>query len=183
MSAVLDTPSVRRFTDDLRADATRCGNGEGTECRTLEAKIGRFVALCGQLRAAVNGWAMSVFRGETEADAEAEKLYHGAVVSLLDQAKRVAEGGERFAAQCYHLEGLEDLKWRVRDLEYLVANWRTPKLAVAPGPRVRPSAEATAEILRNIAALPAPVADWQPSTAEQREFLEKHPAGDERRDG
>jgi hypothetical protein len=107
MSAVLDLPTVRRFTDHLRDDAARCGNGEGMECSTLEAKIGHFANLCGQLCETVSEWARHVFAGKITAEPEVEALLRGAVVSLLDKAKLVAKQGEEFDGPCYYLDGLQ----------------------------------------------------------------------------
>lgn len=173
MTATLDLPAVRRFTDVLRDDAARCGNGEGLECGNLEAKISHFVGLCEQLREMVNHWARLVFEGRIESEPEVEQLLHGAVVSLLDQVRGVAERGEEFDGPCYYLEGLPHLQRWVQDLDYLANHWRTPKLAASPGPRAPLTDTAVAEGLKTIKTMPPLPADWQPATPEQQEFLRK----------
>lgn len=183
MSAVLDLPTIRRFTDDLRLDTARCGNNEGMECGTLEAKIRHFVSLYHRLRVTVDRWARLVFEGKIAVEPEVEKLLHGAVVSLLDEVKSVVKQGEEFDGPCYYLDGLPQLINCVHDLDYLAHHWRLPKLAVGPAPRVPLSDTAVAEGLKVVAGLPSLPADWQPSTPEQREYLRKQQEATKKRHG
>ncbi len=173
MPALLDLPAVRRFTDELTADVARCGNGEGMECSTLEAKIRHFVSLCAGLRTQVNEWAKSVFKGQATVDPEIELLYRHAVETLAARAKLVVAEGITANVPCYYLDRLSSLEWHVRDLEYLHANWRTPKLSVAPGPRVPLSENAIAEGLKVIEQMRPLPTDWQPITPEQFEALRR----------
>jgi hypothetical protein len=173
MPATLDLPTVRRFTDDLNERLRRCDNGEGMICSSLDESINYYVRLCGELREYVNQWARAVFMGRVAFDPEVEKLLMMESRRLLHRAKQVAACGRVMNGQRFVLEGLGALHYHIADLDYLLENWVSPRLAVGAAPRVKLSEAAeqqASERLEKLSPLPS---DWRPTDPEQVAFFQK----------
>ncbi len=173
MNETLDLATVRRFTEELDSRVSRCDNGEGGECRTLDATLSQYVLLCTEYRTAVNDWARTVFSGRVEGDPEIESLFLRAGAALLGHSKRALERGHQFEGPCYYLDGLTGLERWVRDLDYLLSNWVSPAISVGPAPRTFLSDRVAQEVRAGLAGLPSLPVDWSPSTLEQADVFNK----------
>jgi hypothetical protein len=167
MPATLDLSAVRRFTDDLNERLRQCDNGEGMFCSNLSATINHYVQLCGELRAYLNQWARAIFTGQTAFDQAVEDLLKEEARRLLHRSKQVAAQGRAMDGMCYVLPGLNPLHCHLADLDYLLENWVSPRLAVSPAPRVKLPQAAVEQIMEHIGKLPALPADWRPNDPEQ----------------
>ena len=155
MSATLDLPAVRRFTDDLKDRLHRCDDGEGMVCSNLDGTINFYVELCGELRAYVNQWARAIFTGQLTFDPAVEALLKDEARQLLQRAKQVAARGRAMDGPCYLLQGLNMLHCYIADFDYLLENWVSPRLAVSPTPRLKLSREAEQQIMARLEKLSA----------------------------
>ena len=145
--------AARSYTADLAERARQCGNGEGFECMTIEGKIKRQVELSSALLNYVRGWAKEIFAGKADASPEVESLLKGQITAMLLRVGRVAAEGRSHCEACGPLAGLDDLHWHISNFEYMLRNWVTPKLAVAPGPRVSVPDAAANEIRESLRVL------------------------------
>jgi hypothetical protein len=153
MSATLDLPAVRRFTDDLNHRLRRCDTGEGLECATLEQSIEYHARLCTELRSYVKQWARAVFIGEVSFDSSVERLLTEELRRLLQRAEQVAARGRAMDGECYQLQGLNELHSHIADFHFLLENWVSPRLAVSPAPRVKLSKAAASQIAERLRTL------------------------------
>jgi hypothetical protein len=168
-----DITTVRRFTEDLNDLARRCDNGEGTECTTLERSLERYVELCATLREKINDWARAIFKGELAFDVEVEGQLKSGARELLVRAEEVAARGRAMDGQCYVLAPLNELHYRIADLDYLLGNWVRPKPAVSPAPRVRMPAAAEQEAAERIKSLQPLPSGWRPKDPGQLAFFQE----------
>lgn len=173
MLATLDFVGVRRFTDDMNANLLRCDNGEGMECNTLEKSIETYVRLCKTLRECVNRWAMAVFAGDVAFDARVGELLRDETKALLARAGKVAERGRTLEGPCYFFEGLNALHRHMQDLQDLLREWVSPRLAVGPAPRVKIPEETRRLIAERLLELQPLPSDWTPTDPEQLAFFRK----------
>jgi hypothetical protein len=176
MPATLDLLAVRRFTDDLNERLRQCDNGEGMICSNLDESINHYVQLCGELRAYVNQWARAIFTGQTAFDQAVEDLLKEGARRLLHRSKQLAAQGRSMDGMCYVLPGLNPLHCHLADLDYLLENWVSPRLAVSPAPRVKLSDAAEQQVRERIGKLSALPADWRPSDPEQLAFFQRQRA-------
>jgi len=176
MPAILDISAARRFTDDLNERLRQCDNGEGMFCSNLSATIDHYVQLCGELRAYVNQWARAIFTGQTAFDQAVEDHLKEEVRRLLHRSKQLAAQGRAMDGMCYVLPGLNPLHCHLADLDYLLENWVSPRLAVSPAPRVKLSYAAEQQVRERIGKLSALPADWHPSDPEQLAFFQQQRA-------
>ena len=176
MPATLDLVAVRRFTEDLNERLRRCDHGEGMICSNLDESINHYVQLCGELRAYINQWARAIFTGQASFDPEVEELLKQEVRHLLHRSKQIAARGRAMDGQCYVLQGLNPLHCYIADLDYLLENWVSPRLAVSPAPRMRLSQAVEQQVNERLGKLSALPADWRPSDPEQAAFFQKRRA-------
>ena len=137
MPVTLDLIAVRRFTEELDDRQRRCDNGERTICSNLDDSITYYVQLCAELRTYVNEWARAIFTGQVAFDQAVEVVLKQEIRRLLQRAKQVAARGRAMDGECYVLQGLNPLHRHIADLDYLLENWVSPRLAVNPAPRVK----------------------------------------------
>ena len=176
MPATLDLPAVRRFSDGLNERLRQCDNGEGTVCSNLEESISYYVALCDELRGYVNEWARAVFTGRVAFDPEVEALLKKAAQALLGRAKQVAARGRATEGECFELQNLDALHYRIADFDYLLENWVSPRLSAGPAPRVKLPDAAEQQIIERLEKLPALPSNWRPTNPEQLTFFQKKKA-------
>jgi hypothetical protein len=168
-----DLAEVRHFTADLASRMSRCDNGEGMECSTLEDTLLHYAALCCEYRENVRAWGRAVFSGEIEFDSEVERIWREEGKQLRASAVEVLGYGQKAEGPCYVLDGQAALQAALWNLEKLLKKWVTPKLAVSPSARQRitfSDAEA-AEVKRRMDALPPLPVDWQPADPKQQQQL------------
>jgi len=159
MSAILDLPAVRRFTEDLTDRLRRCDNGEGAICSNLDESINHYVHLCGDLRAYINQWARAIFTKQVAFDPAVEDLLKEEMRHLLHRAKQLAARGRAMDGQCYVLQGLNALHCHIADFDYLLENWVSPRPAVSPAPRVKLSNAVEKQVLERLEKLSALAGD------------------------
>ena len=176
MLATLDLFTVRRFADDLNDRLRRCDNGEGMICGNLDESINHYAQLCGELRAYIRQWARAIFTGKVAFDPAVEELLKHEVLGLLHRSKQVAARGRAMDGQCYVLQGLNSLHCHMADLDYLLQNWVSPRLAASPTPRVTLSEAAEQQVAERIGKLSGLPTDWRPSDPEQLDFFQKQRA-------
>jgi hypothetical protein len=167
MLAELSLHGVRRFTEDLSDRIRRCDNGEGMMCSTLDEGIKHYAQLCHDLRQVVDEWARAIFTGQVSFDPEVEALLRTHLSVLLGRAERIAAHGRAMVGECVELEGLNFLHYHIADLNYLMENWVSPRLAVGPAPRVPIPEAAEKEIRGGLQALAPLPNDWRPTDTEQ----------------
>jgi hypothetical protein len=176
MLATFDLPAVLHFTEDLQDRQRRCDNGGGMVCSDLDATISYHVQLCSELRQGISGWARAVFTGQVPFDPAVETLLKVEVQELLPHSKRVAAQGREKNWMCFELAGLNQLHYWIVDLDYLLENWVSPRLAVSPAPRVKLPAAAEQQIIERLEQLPPLARDWCPADPEQLAFFQKQNA-------
>ena len=153
MLASFDLPTVRRYTEDLSDRARRCDNGEGTACSDLQSRLNHYLRLCGELRESINRWARAIYSGNIKLDPEVERLLKTEAASILRRAKELAAIGRAMDGACFVLEGLDRLHYYVADLDYLLENWVSPRLAVSPAPRLKVPEAADKEAMERLKSL------------------------------
>ncbi len=167
MPGILDLPAVRRFTDDLTNRQSRCDNNEGMICSTLEERINHYVKLCDELLEYVGHWARAVFKGEIAFNSDVEHLLKQDAKLLLEGAKKCADSGRALEGRCYSLDDLNRLHRFIRSLEYQLAHWVSPRLAVGPAPRVKLPEATERQIEQRLGQLPPLPNDWLPTDPDQ----------------
>jgi hypothetical protein len=173
MFPALELPDLRRFFDDLNDRARRCDNAEGMICSTLDESIDHYVQLCRELRECVNQWARAIFTGRVAFDQAAENLLKEEMSSLLHRAKQVAARGRAMDGQCFVLQGLNSLHFHMADLNYLLDNWVSPRVAVSPAPRVQLSNAVEQQVIERLKSLSPMPSDWCPTDPEQLAIFQK----------
>jgi len=176
MPFALDLMAMRRFTEDLKDRRSRCDNGEGMICSTLDESINHYVQFCGELRAYINQWARAIFTGQGAFDQAVEDLLKEETRRLLHRAKQVAARGRAMDGECYLLQGLNSLHYHIADFDYLLENWVSPRLAVSPTPRVKLSHAVEQQVIERLGKLSALPTDWRPTDPEQLAFFQKQRA-------
>jgi hypothetical protein len=152
-----DYEQVNATLSPLKAKLQDCAHGEGNQCEMLDSHLNCCAEICFKVHGALVEWAQDVFAGRVVFDPEAERLWRAEVGQIYAQAKRVWKFGRKAEAPCWDLPGQSKLETALWHLNYLLENWVTPKLSVAPSPRVTPQLDATAvnSMRQQLAELPA----------------------------
>jgi len=165
-----DLVEVRGFAADLDARMTRCQNGEGMECATLDAALRHHASLCCEFTDKVRLWGREVFAGRVAFDPEVESVWLIEGSRLYTRAMEMCAHSQGAGAPCYILEGQDVLLRALWGLYRLLKGWVTPKLAVGPSARqglvLDPAA--AEEARRRVASLPPLPADWKPDDPQQQ---------------
>lgn len=166
---------VRAFAAETEARQTRCDNGEGNECMTLDGRMREYAALCRETVRMLKDWGWAVFTGVTPPDpvvdaqilATARKLHHASL--------RTIQVGKKAADECYMMEGLEDLQKEIRSLGHLLNAWVTPAAATAATSRRAASLppDQVAEAAGKAEKLPPLPPDWAPTNPQQAAVYEQ----------
>lgn len=154
MLATFDLPTVSRFAAELRERQHRCETGEGMVCSNLDESIKCHANLCRDLLFALKQWANAVFKGQVAFDPQVEAEFQAQVRVLLPHAKRMAAKGREKNWMCFEFRELDQLHYWIADLDYLQEHWVSPRLAVAPSPRVSAPDAAERQITERLAKLP-----------------------------
>jgi hypothetical protein len=96
-----------------------------------------------------------VFAGRVVFDRDAERLWRAEVGQVYAQAKRLWKLGRKAELPCWELKGQSKLETALWHLNFLLENWVTPKLSVAPSPRVALRLDDAEAIRKQLAELPA----------------------------
>ncbi len=170
-----DVAEVGAFAADLTARVDRCDNGEGMECASLDDALRHYAKLCCEFREGVRQWGRAVFAGHAPFDPQVEEVWLDAGIGLYERAVEMQAFGWQAEVPCYELDGRAALDAALRNLDLLLRNWVTPKLAVGPAARqpIDLPAPAAEEVRRRIAALPPLPADWSPATRRQQRQLNR----------
>ncbi len=166
-----DLDEIRTFTADVDARMTRCDNGEGMECATLDAKLRHYAQLCWDVRSTVRAWWEAVFSGRVACDPDVNKALYDKADQLYERASDLLIFNEAQAVgPCAPCDGHAVLGSALWWLKHLLDHWIIPKKAVGPAARHVPNPDqaALAETKRAIESLPGLPADWQPADPEQQ---------------
>lgn len=169
MLATFDLPAVSRFAAELKKRQRQCESGEGTVCINLEESIKCHADLCRDLLLALKHWANAVFKGQIAFDSQVEATFRAQVRDLLPRAKRMAAKGREKNWMCFEFRELDQLHYWVADLDYLQEHWVSPRLAVAPAPRLSVPDAAERQINERLDKLPPLPRDWSPCDPGQQE--------------
>lgn len=152
-----DYEQVHAVLSPLKAKFHDCAHGEGTQCETLDKHLDCCAEICLEVFAAVVLWAQDVFAGKIAYDPEAERLWRAEVGQIYSQAKRFWQIGRKAEVPCWELAGQSKLETALWNLNFLLQDWVTPKLAIAPSPRVtlQLDDDEYAAIRQQLAELPA----------------------------
>ncbi len=158
-----DLAEVRGFTADIHARMNRRDNGEGSECAALNADLRRCDELCREFCDQVRQWGLAVFSGRVDFDPEVEEVLKEDGRRLSSRAMELWRYSQAFETPCSNLDEQVHLKDALWDLDRLINNWVTPKLAVGPSARrwMIPGSAATEEEIKRVASLPPLPVDWQ----------------------
>jgi len=164
-----DLVEVENFVADLEARITRCENGEGMECTTIDELIRHHGMVCFEFIDRVRAWANGIFSGQIAFDEEVERLWKTEGARLLSRAKEMYDRGKRAEEECYILDGRSCIMWAGCELAVLLEGWISPKLAIGPAARHNPvlPTSAALEAESKIASLPPLPADWVPADPKQ----------------
>lgn len=164
MPATLELPAVRRFAADMTEQLRRCDDGTERECLTLAGRIDRCGRLCRELREYIRSWSQAVFAGRLgfeQADEDVLKAQVGRLVAVVGP---VAAEGRTMCSVCQvytPLPGLPALTGHLADLDHLLRNWVSPRLAVGPAARVVIPDDAARRMRERLADVPPLPDDWQ----------------------
>lgn len=173
MLATFDLPAVSRFAAELKERLRRCETGEGMVCSNLDESIKCHADLCRELLLALKHWANAVFKGQVAFDPQVEAEFRAQARDLLSHAERVAAEGREKNWMCFELRGLNQLHFWIAELDYKQKHWVSPRLAVAPAPRVSIPDAAERQITERVGKLPPLPRDWRPSDpGQQKQFTE-----------
>jgi hypothetical protein len=161
--------AVRGFTLDLEARLTRCDNGEGMSCSTLESTLFHYAQLCWEFHQAIREWGQQVFAGKIAFDPEVEKVWLQEGRALQNRAEHLLSYGEQAEIGCYVLTGKSSLRATLSELDTLLKHWVTPSQAVGPAARkgFAISHEQSEAIRKTLDALTPLLPGWVPSEARQ----------------
>src|SRR5579883_835204 len=173
MLATFDLPAVSRFAAELRKRQRQCETGEGMICSNLDESINCHADLCRDLLSTLSEWASAVFKGRIAFDHQVEAEFRAQIRDLLPHAKRVAAEGREKNWMCFELQGLNALHYLIAELDYLQDHWVSPRLAVAPSPRISIPDAAGRQITERLGRLPPLSHDWCPSDPEQIAWYQK----------
>ena len=150
MSDTNELENARQFAAGLEAAMQK--THQATHHETFPQAMTDFVQYCAEMRRTLNQWRLRVFKGQIEFDADVEVVLKEATAKLLQEAKGIAvlgrQGGTYDAFPALH-----ELHYFLADLGYLLEHWKSPSLAVGPGPRVKIPEAAMREILKNMQEL------------------------------
>lgn len=170
-----DLAEVRGFVADLDTRMTRCQNGEGMECATLDAALRHHAALCREFSDEVRRWGREVFAGRVAFDPEVERVWLTEGRRLYARVMDMYAHAPRAETSCQILEGQAILAPVLLGLDRLIKGWVTPRLAVGPSARRRLTLEPSVaeEAHRRIESLPPLPADWKPDDPRQRAMYQR----------
>lgn len=172
MITTYDPAAVRSFTDDIGTQLGKCQleMGEGVACTQVAAILRGFAGICRTLCDRVRDWGDAVFIGRSEFDPEVERLWKEAGEEVLPCARWALECGRNAEPWCYQLDGMNEIRAAINDLDRLLRLWVTPQLAVGPAARRwRDLDQApTDEARQRVASLPPLPAGWEPEDPEHR---------------
>lgn len=153
-----DYEQVNAIMTPIKAKLQDCAHGEGNQCQTLDKHLDCCADICLEAHKALATWSQDVFAGRVVYDHDAEQLWRAEMGQIYSQAKRAWLIGRRAEVPCFELPGQAKLEVALWYLSVLLENWVTPKLSVAPSPRVSLQLDdaATAAIRQQLANLPAP---------------------------
>lgn len=153
-----DYEQVNATLSPLKAKMHDCAHGEGIQCETLDKHLDCCAQICFEVHGALVTWAQNVFAGKIAFDREAENLWRAEVSQIYAQAKRIWQIGRKAEVPCWDLPGQSKLETALWHLSFLLHDWVSPKLSVAPSARVQLqlSADESAAIRKQLADLPAP---------------------------
>ena len=157
-----DLAEVRSFTADLENRLTRCDNGEGMECATLDAALQHYAETCCRFAEEVRRWGRGVFSGQVAFDPETEDAWRTEGARLLSRSKEMLAHSHRAEVFCYMLDSKACLGNALWNLDRLLSRWVSPRLSVGPSARLGSTlgpSESTDSQLASLRPLPA---DWQP---------------------
>ena len=165
-----DLAEVRSFTADLENRLTRCDNGEGMECATLDAALQHYAEVCYRFAEEVRRWGREVFYGRGSFDPDTEMAWRNEGARLLSRAKAKLAYSHRAEIPCYTLDSKPYLQAALYKLDRLLSMWISPKLAVGPSARLGSSlgASTVAEAQARLSFLQPLPADWQPDDLVQQ---------------
>lgn len=151
-----DYAQVNAVLSPLKAKFEHCAHGEGNQCETLDKHLDCCAQICLEVYAAVARWARDVFSGKVAFDREAENLWRAEVARIYSQAKRVWQVGRKAEVPCWDLPGQSKLEVALWHLNFLLEDWVSPKLSVAPSPRAtfKLNDDDSATIRKQLAELP-----------------------------
>ena len=160
-----DLAEVRDYAANLHDTVSRCVNGEGMECATLDAALRHHATLCCDLREGVRAWGREVFAGRVAFDPEVEALWLDQCGWLYARAADLYAYAGTAEVPCYTLEGRAALGTALLGLWQLLQGWVTPKRSVGPAARLGlPSSEG---VSRKVQSLPPPPNEWKPADPQQ----------------
>lgn len=168
--------AVRGFADDLNARLSRCDNGEGMECATLDDSFRHYATVCRELRENIRRWGRAVFAGRVAFDPEVERVWLTEAKALSNRAVLLLSDGRRAGDNCcWALDGRVALQAALYELNDLITDWVTPQRSVGPAARLGLPLDPAAaeEAQRRLDALPPLPSDWQPADPVQRARLGK----------
>ena len=167
-----DLPSVRRFAAEVSKRAAECSENDEF-CSDLDHHIQCLAAECWAWIDAVKRWASAVYFGRAVFDSDVEALFRSEISRIADKARPHAQHGREVFRECFSLARLDDLENYVAELDFLTANWVSPKPAVLVGGRAEMPAEVAQSLEPRVQELPPLPAGWLPDDPwQRRRFME-----------
>jgi len=130
-----DYEQVSTVLARLKAKFEDCAHGEGNACETLEKHLQCCAAICYEVIESLRNWANGVFTGEVIFDPDAEKIWRLELTQIYARATEMWQIGRKAQVPCWEIPGQGMLASALWDMRWLLDNWVSPKLAVAPMPR------------------------------------------------
>jgi hypothetical protein len=151
-----DYEQVSAVLAPLKAKFDDCAHGEGNACEALDKQLECCATICYQVINSLRTWADGVFTGEVILDPQAEEKWRLELTQICSRATEIWQIGRKAEVPCWEIPGQNMLASALWEMRWLLDNWVSPKLAVAPMPRSKAklSDEQKESIRQQLSSLP-----------------------------
>ncbi len=174
MLTTYDIASVRRFANEVEDRQSTC-SGKSSFCSDLDRHLQCLAEVCQEWLAATKAWAVSVFRGESEFDAQVESAFKDGLRDSANRSRPHLTHGWEVKSACNNLQALSKLDGLVAEIDAMLEKWVQPKLSVTASPRIGVTEEVAALIAEKVSDLPELPPDWKPSDPRQERLHRESP--------
>lgn len=168
-----DLKQVNEFAQEVNAKLDRCDHGEGIGCTTIEAFLSCYAGNCCDFIQKLRKWRGDVFSGRVAYNEQAERSWQLELTKLRDRTKKLADYATQAEAMCHSLDEENRLCNTIYEMDSILKEWVSPRLAVGPSARRTLKPEAVEAARRRIASLKPLPKDWKPYGEEQQKMYQR----------
>lgn len=168
-----DLKQVNKVAETVNAEMDQCGHGEGVNCATIETIVTCYANGCCSFMQQFRKWTNDVFAGRVAHNEQAERSWQLELTKLRDRAMQLANYVTQAESMCHSLDEENRLCAVIYDMDWILQNWVSPKLAVGPSARRVLKPELVEAARRRVAALKPLPKDWKPYGEDQQKMYQK----------